>query len=151
MIANESQLCIKPDTKKDDYLTSEDTNKGQNLYGGEGNDIIIGSSGNDTIGGGKGNDLLDGSQGFDELWGHDGEDRFQIKAGEGRDRIHSFEQGQDIIQVMHNNDSELTLSSNKENTTILLGSSPIATLENVIRATGECHQSLQIIDNKLII
>tara|TARA_B100001063_G_scaffold37533_1_gene31123 strand:- start:2723 stop:3859 length:1137 start_codon:yes stop_codon:yes gene_type:complete len=142
---------FEPDTTKDDYLTSEDTIKGQNLYGGEGNDIIIGSSGDDTLGGGNGNDLLDGGQGFDELWGHDGEDRFQIKAGEGSDRIHFFEQGQDIIQVMHNNDSELTLSSNKGNTTILLGSSPIATLENVIRATGECHQSLQIIDNSLII
>ena len=142
---------FNPRTKKDDYLTSEATNQGQNLYGDKGNDIIIGSSGDDTLGGGDGNDLLDGGHGFDELWGHDGEDRFQIKAGEGRDRIHFFEQGQDIVQVMHNNDSELTLSINKESTTVLLGSIPIATLENVIRASGECHQNLQVIDNNLII
>ena len=132
-------------------MTSEGTKKGQNLYGGEGNDIIIGSSGHDTLGGGNGNDLLDGSQGFDELWGHEGEDRFQIKVGEGRDRIHFFEQGKDIIQVIHNNDSKLTLTNNKKRTTVLFGNSPIATLENVIETTGECHRNLQVIENSLII
>ena len=141
---------FKPETKKDDYLTPGGTKKGQNLYGGEGNDIIIGSSGHDTLGGGNGNDLLDGSQGFDELWGHEGEDRFQIKVGEGWDRIHFFEQGKDIIQVIHNNGSKLTLTNDKSHTTVLFGNSPIATLENVIETTGECHRSLRVIDNNLI-
>lgn len=68
---------------------------GGNLFGGDGNDLLIGSeasdrlegeAGNDTIEAGDGNDLIRGGDGVDLIVGDSGHD--MIYGGEGNDRIY---------------------------------------------------------------
>ena len=134
---------------KSDYLVSDKSATGENMYGKDGDDTIIGSPNNDTIGGGPGNDLLDGGNGSDQLYGHDGKDRFQIKEGEGVDHIHSFEQGKDMIQIKHNG-GQLTLKTDNNKVIILLNESPFAVIKEISHQHGSCNGELQILNNSLI-
>ena len=51
------------------------------LFGGDGDDIIYGIGGDDYITGGRGNDELHGNSGNDEVWGNDGADILQGQSG----------------------------------------------------------------------
>ncbi|WP_354702334.1 hypothetical protein DSM112329_02691 [Paraconexibacter sp. AEG42_29] len=48
---------------------------GENLSGGDGNDVIVGWAGNDQLDGGAGNDVIDGGAGRDTIRGGSGDDR----------------------------------------------------------------------------
>ena len=75
---------------------------GNQLQGGEENEIIIGGDDADTIRGGDGDDTLIGGAGNDMLFGDGGEDEYQfgypVDAGEteGDDTIIGFEEGDTI-------------------------------------------------------
>jgi len=56
-----------------------------NLFGGNGNDILIGGSGNDLLFGQAGNDTLLGKGGNDLLFGGDGDD--VLTGGTGNDQV----------------------------------------------------------------
>ncbi len=56
-----------------------------NLFGGDGNDILIGGSGNDMLFGGAGNDILMGKAGIDQLFGGAGND--VLTGGAGNDLV----------------------------------------------------------------
>lgn len=53
----------------------------ENIYTGDGNDILTGSTGTNILYGGRGNDRLDGGAGDDDLFGGDGADTFLGGAG----------------------------------------------------------------------
>ncbi len=55
------------------------------LFGGDGNDILIGGSGNDQLFGEAGNDTLLGKGGIDQLFGGDGNDI--LTGGTGNDQV----------------------------------------------------------------
>lgn len=69
------------------------------LQGGRGNDRLLGGTGNDTLEGGRGNDVVTDGAGQDVLNGGSGADVFVLSFDEDTDRIESFEQGQDLIDV----------------------------------------------------
>jgi len=62
-------------------------------------DTLEGSVGNDTLTGGGGNDVLDGGVGDDVMNGGANADRFVFADGSGADRINSYEQGTDQIEL----------------------------------------------------
>ena len=51
------------------------------LYGGDGNDVIYGIGGDDYITGGDGHDELNGNSGHDEIWGNQGDDKLNGQSG----------------------------------------------------------------------
>ncbi len=57
-----------------------------NLYGGDGHDILLGLGGDDIIYGGEGNDIIFGGSGNDFIYGGEGNDT--IFAGSGSDTIY---------------------------------------------------------------
>ncbi|WP_299743365.1 hypothetical protein [uncultured Tateyamaria sp.] len=69
------------------------------LKGGRGNDRLQGGTGNDKLEGGRGNDVLTDGDGQDTLNGGSGADVFVLSYDGDTDRIESFEQGQDLIDV----------------------------------------------------
>ncbi|WP_437891836.1 calcium-binding protein [Phytobacter sp. V91] len=64
----------------------------QQLYGSEGDDILIGGEGDDVLAGGVGDDVLDGGAGAD---------RYLFNIGDGNDviRQYDFNEGNDILQI----------------------------------------------------
>lgn len=76
-------------------------NQGDILNGGSGDDIIYGGSGEDTISGDTGDDFLYGGEGDDTLIGHDGSDN--IYGENGNDYIHGHA-GNDILDGGQGND-----------------------------------------------
>src|SRR5262245_35798522 len=48
------------------------------LYGGERNDELYGGGGADELFGGNGNDILDGGVGADRMWGGGGDDTYYV-------------------------------------------------------------------------
>ncbi len=56
-----------------------------NLFGGDGNDVLVGGSGNDLLFGQAGNDTLLGKGGDDQLFGGDGND--VLTGGTGNDQV----------------------------------------------------------------
>ena len=60
------------------------------LTGGDGADVITGGNGNDSIDGGAGNDILNGGANAD---------RFVFKTGSDTDRVNSYEQGIDVLEL----------------------------------------------------
>lgn len=64
------------------------------LFGFEGWDVMRGDAGDDVMDGGNGSDLLKGNDGADDLWGADGDDR--IYGGNGEDLVYGNE-GDDRI------------------------------------------------------
>ena len=71
------------------------------LYGRGGDDILIGGPGIDLLDGGEGNDILYGSEHNDQLWGQAGNDR--LFGGDGDDRIYGNE-GNDWAEGGEGND-----------------------------------------------
>jgi len=78
------------------------------VLGGEGRDFIFGGSGNDLLRGdghadvilaGRGNDTIAGGTGDDFLRGGLGSDVFEFAADGGHDRISSFRNGEDRLDV----------------------------------------------------
>jgi Ca2+-binding RTX toxin-like protein len=78
--------------------------RGLDLYGTNGNDVlnsgelyrsVYGLDGNDTITGGSGDNVIDGGSGFNILWGRAGNDT--LRGGDGRDLL-SGDEGDDQLQ-----------------------------------------------------
>ncbi len=59
---------------------------GDELYGGDGNDLLYGLDGTDQLWGGDDNDTLYGGKGRDRLWGEDGDDI--LSGGEDNDNLY---------------------------------------------------------------
>ncbi|BAC90414.1 calcium-binding protein [Gloeobacter violaceus] len=79
-------LCIRGGAGDDIIQVDEDVEFDLELYGEEGNDLIIGGAGNDLIDGGPGNDRLYGGEGNDTIHGGDGDDL--IDGGPGDDKLY---------------------------------------------------------------
>ena len=117
------------------------TNEGDELTGGDNNDVIVAFGGNDTVlgglgddilFGGEGDDLLRGGPGNDEISGGRGADTMVLAAGEGSDTVVDFEVGVDFIGLADGlTFGQLTLSGE----TIQLGSELLATLVGVDTTT----------------
>ena len=80
------------------------------IWGNVGNDVGTGGAGDDTFGGydgddlfygGDGDDVIGGGRGNDTLWGGSGADTFQFQGTVGNDVVHDFEQGLDVLHIMH--------------------------------------------------
>lgn len=69
------------------------------LGGGMGADTLLGGAGNDTLSGGVGADRLIGGTQNDLLIGGAGKDRFVFNASSGSDRISTFDDGFDKIEI----------------------------------------------------
>ena len=67
------------------------------VYGGEGNDVLIGSDGDDTIDGGEGNDTITGALGDDTLAGGLGNDTFDEGAADSGSDTFTGGGGVDIV------------------------------------------------------
>ena len=72
-------------TAGDDVIVSSD--RGQWIFGGDGDDRICGKGGDDYIGGGAGDDRLSSGRGVDRVSGADGDDL--IKGGTGADFLNT--------------------------------------------------------------
>lgn len=70
------------------------------LKGGTGKDELFGGPGADVLYGGSGKDRINGGGGEDELYGGAGADRFLISSENGIDRIHDFQLGTDLIEIL---------------------------------------------------
>lgn len=93
----------------DDVISG--TEKGETIYGGNGNDNITGGKGDDIIYGNDGNDVIKGNQGDDYISGGKGDDSIYGNRGSdvisgysGNDRISGGE-GDDIIYGDAGNDN----------------------------------------------
>ncbi|HUQ08696.1 MAG TPA: hypothetical protein VM146_00170 [Steroidobacteraceae bacterium] len=75
-----------------------------NLFGGEGNDVLVGGSGNDQLFGQAGNDTLQGKGGDDLLFGGDGNDT--LTGGDGDDQMFG-QSGDDRMIWNPGDDSDL--------------------------------------------
>ena len=133
----------------DELIIANRNERGVNQYGDDGDDTIIGSNGNDTLGGGPGNDYLDGGPGQDRLYGHEGKDRFSIRQGEGVDEIHYFEQGTDVVQVIHNGGT-IQLIEKKNDINIMLDNNVVAVLKTTAY-DDTCSKPLEVTDNTFIV
>ncbi|VXA80483.1 RTX toxin [Aeromonas salmonicida] len=82
------------DAQVHDYISSHASefdqssanDKGDVLFGGEGNDILFGQGGDDFLFGGAGNDILFGGSGNDTLYGESGNDT--LYGGSGNDTLY---------------------------------------------------------------
>lgn len=82
----------------DDVAKGEDGN--DRMFGGRGNDELYGGAGHDKIFGGSGDDTIDGGTGNDRMFGGRGNDVFVFNQEDaGHDRIYSFRDGQDKIDL----------------------------------------------------
>ncbi|NEP18910.1 MAG: D-alanyl-D-alanine carboxypeptidase [Leptolyngbya sp. SIO4C1] len=125
-----------------------------------GNDIIFGGDGNDRIGGKSGNDILSGDAGDDFIYGDAGDDiimgvtgndilvgdngsggsgsdLFVFGNGDGTDIILDFEVGIDRIGLVEDElvFADLTLTQDRANTLLGVGSETLAVLNNVMAST----------------
>jgi len=66
-------------------LDNPDRGEADQIYGGDGDDVIFGEGGNDTIYGGAGDDMIFGGAGKDTIYGDSGSDT--IYAGDGNDIV----------------------------------------------------------------
>jgi Ca2+-binding RTX toxin-like protein len=111
----------------DDQISLDETNgalPSANLFGGDGNDVLIGGSGNDMLFGqggndtllgmggndllfgGDGNDVLTGGTGTDQVFGQAGDDRMIWNPGDGSD-LNEGGDGNDTVEVNGGNASEV--------------------------------------------
>jgi alkaline phosphatase len=102
------------------------------VSGNAGNDDLIGGAGSDTLDGGIGNDTLEGGQGDDLLIGGFGDDVFvfDLEAGVGNDRVNSFQQGVDLIQIVGANFDDLTIANTAGGTLITHGEDSVFVASN---------------------
>ncbi|MBH8555205.1 CAP domain-containing protein [Nostocaceae cyanobacterium CENA357] len=93
------------------------SNPGQEIRGGNGNDMLIGGSGDDILWGRRGNDLLNGGKGNDRLIGGSGRDFFVLGKGAGTDTISDFnlDQRDTIVLLGVTSFNQLTFSGNEIN------------------------------------
>lgn len=70
------------------------------IWGSAYDDTLTGDDGVNMIRGGQGDDTITGRAGNDILEGHGGADVFRFAEGDGIDRIHGFEIGIDLINVV---------------------------------------------------
>jgi large repetitive protein len=68
--------------------------KGKNLIGGNGNDLLVGSNGENVLQGGNGNDTLTGGTATDALYGGNGDDK--VSGGDGIDYLYG-DSGNDVL------------------------------------------------------
>jgi large repetitive protein len=68
--------------------------KGLNLIGGNGNDLLVGSNGENVLQGGNGNDTLTGGTATDALYGGNGDDK--VSGGDGIDYLYG-DSGNDVL------------------------------------------------------
>ena len=94
----------------------------ENVYGGDGNDMLTGNDAGNRIHGGHGNDTIDGGEGADTLYGElgtdtliggSGDDTYVIDASDAA--IESAGEGTDTVEVSFS----YTLLANFENLTLL--------------------------------
>jgi subtilisin-like proprotein convertase family protein len=69
----------------------------ENIYGGDGNDVITGNAAGNVIHGGRGDDVLSGGAGDDELHGGAGRDTLFGGAGHDRFWIDGVNDGADLL------------------------------------------------------
>ena len=81
---------------EDDQLSGDAA--ADTLFGGQGSDLVDGGSGNDVLFGNRGTDTLSGGSGNDVLAGGAGADLFVFDSGSGADTIADWEAG-DMIQL----------------------------------------------------
>ncbi|AHE48321.1 asx product [Aeromonas hydrophila 4AK4] len=84
-----------------EFDQSSANDKGDTLYGGDGNDILFGQGGDDFLYGGAGNDILFGGSGNDTLYGESGSD--VLSGGSGNDTLYGGT-GNDILSGGLGND-----------------------------------------------
>ncbi|MFR9703108.1 type I secretion C-terminal target domain-containing protein, partial [Aeromonas sanarellii] len=77
-----------------EFDQSSANDKGDTLYGGDGNDILFGQGGDDFLYGGAGNDILFGGSGNDTLYGESGSD--VLSGGSGNDTLYGGT-GNDVL------------------------------------------------------
>ena len=81
--------------------------------------------------------------------GHEGKDRFSIRQGEGVDEIHYFEQGTDVVQVIHNGGT-IQLIEKKNDINIMLENNVVAVLKTTAY-DDTCSKPLEVTDNTFIV
>ncbi|MFM5194211.1 VCBS domain-containing protein, partial [Aeromonas media] len=84
-----------------EFDRSSTNDKGDTLYGGDGNDILFGQGGDDFLYGGAGNDILFGGSGNDTLYGESGSD--VLSGGSGNDTLYGGT-GNDVLSGGLGND-----------------------------------------------
>ena len=84
-----------------EFDQSSTNDKGDTLYGGDGNDILFGQGGDDFLYGGAGNDILFGGSGNDTLYGESGSD--VLSGGSGNDTLYGGT-GNDVLSGGLGND-----------------------------------------------
>ncbi|MFM5845013.1 type I secretion C-terminal target domain-containing protein [Aeromonas sanarellii] len=84
-----------------EFDQSSANDKGDTLYGGDGNDILFGQGGDDFLYGGAGNDILFGGSGNDTLYGESGSD--VLSGGSGNDTLYGGT-GNDVLSGGLGND-----------------------------------------------
>jgi Ca2+-binding RTX toxin-like protein len=81
-------------------LHTEGTAFSEDLYGGDGDDLIFGYAGQDRLFAGAGDDTLSGGAGSDSLFGEAGNDVFLYAPGDGSDYVNIFGGGEGEIDVL---------------------------------------------------
>ncbi len=71
------------------------------IYGGDGNDVLFGIGGDDLLAGGRGDDELNGNSGNDVLYGNEGNDI--LRGNSGTDTLHGGS-GEDVLEGNSGND-----------------------------------------------
>ncbi len=103
-------------TAQNDLLSTTSAT-GDNVYGGEGNDVLIGSDGNDFLSGGAGNDAIrDYGSGNDTLAGGTGDDHYSIVSA-GDLVVENSNEGTDTVQTQ----VDYVLGANVENLILNFG------------------------------
>ncbi|CAO3377871.1 FG-GAP-like repeat-containing protein [Azospirillum argentinense] len=106
-----------------DSLYGEDGN--DYLDGDHGDDLLDGGAGNDTLNATSGNDTLIGGAGYDILWGGTGNDVFRFSPGSGQDAIEYTGDGFDVVELIHNPGTKVTLFRNLNDLQISVGADTI--------------------------
>jgi Ca2+-binding RTX toxin-like protein len=86
-------------SQQGDGLIGSDTQTNL-IFGEGGSDYIAGLNGDDILLGNDGNDTLDGGKGADDLSGGAGADRFVFGLANDYDRVNSFENGLDRVDLV---------------------------------------------------
>jgi Ca2+-binding RTX toxin-like protein len=106
----------------DDFLTVDDfpydTEVGETMHGGNGNDRIQGGVLGDTIQGGPGDDVLSGNRGANNVSGGGGDDLISV----GQDDIINAGIGNDVVRVNGGTSQNPQLGSYPHLSTVTLGS-----------------------------